>query len=182
MPWPGIITEGLIPALSIGVVGASIFVAALTKSERPTLQATGIASDSAMIEQMWATGKDKLQQPVQAAFLGEMLDAAGGNWVESQSIPVVIGHSYGKLVVTREFGPSDEADAEDVIDQPAEHLVAVTMGFRPFAGSNGWVSACFSPNGALLEATREMPTTHQVTAAAAAQCEALLLREGAARG
>jgi len=183
MQWPGIIRQGLSPALAVGVIFASLLTAMTTKSDFTPTEATFDAiSDTAEIGALWQAAQDNVALPVTTEFLHETGDITGGAWVETRAEPTVVGKVYGKLVVTKDFGPSDEADANDILARPNEHIVAVSVGFKPFAGgSDSWFWARFSPDGRLLDTTGEMPSADQLAAIATAHCSVPLGQELAAR-
>ena len=183
MQWPSILRQGLSPALAVGVIAASIVTAVTTK---PDISPAGAALTDAQSSQdphaLWKAGTGKVGSAVEAEFLHETGDTAGSAWVETRAKPAVVGRVYGKLVVTRDFGPSDEADADDIIARPDDHLVAVSVGFKAFTGNTGeWVWARFSPDGVLLNQAGALPSPEKLAALAAAYCTAPLPSEAAAR-
>ena len=183
MQWPSILKQGLSPALAIGVIAASIVTAVTTKSQVSPADAAvaGIAYTGGM-HALWTASAAKTGPAVDAAFLHETGDITGGAWVETRAEPAVVGRAYGKLVVTREFGPSDEADADDIIARPGDHLVAVSVGFKSFTGgADDWVWARFSPEGKLLDQTGDLPSADRLADIAAAYCSSPLPAEMAAR-
>lgn len=183
MYWPSILRQGLTPALATGIIVASIITAVTTKSQIAPASKALSASSSTEHHQLWdAAGAAPLALPVSEQFLHETGDITGGAWAETRAEPAVVGQVYGKLIVTREFGPSDEADADDILLDPANHLVAVSIGFKPFAGqAKDWFWARFTPNGELIDETGIMPSQQQLASIAAAHCSSPLPEEIAAR-
>ena len=184
MQWPGIIRQGLSPTLAIGVIAASIFTA--VTSNPGTSPANGSAAqqyDNAQVSALWSAGAAKVAAPVQISHLSEIGDTTGGAWIETYYAPATVGRVYGKLVVTREFGPSDEVDADTIINQPQAHLVAVSMGFKASTGdSKSWFRARFAPDGTVLNTTGQLPSSIEMAALANAHCSAPLSQEIAASG
>ena len=183
MEWPRVISQGLSPALAVGVIAASIMTAVTTKPDVVPANAAVIdAQDNQSLHALWTAGIDKVRASVDDEFLHETGDITGGAWVESRAEPAVIGQTYGKLIVSREFGPSDEADVDDIIARPDDYLVAISVGFRAFTGSSSeWVWARFTPDGKLLDQTGDMPSANQLAAVASTYCHAPLATETATR-
>lgn len=183
MQWPRVISQGLSPALAIGVIAASIMTAVTTKPDGVPASAAAIdAKESQSFHALWTAGVGKARASVNDEFLHETGDITGGAWVESRAEPAVISQTYGKMIVSREFGPSDEADVDDIIARPDDYLVAISIGFRAFTGSSGeWVWARFSPDGKLLDQTGDMPSANQLAAIASTYCHAPLATEAATR-
>lgn len=183
MQWPSVLKQGLSPALAVGVIAASIVTAVTTKPDiSPADAAQSNVQNSQDLHALWTVGTGKVGPGVEADFLHDTGDITGSAWVETRAEPAVVGRVYGKLVVIRDFGPSDEADADDIIARPDDHLVAVSVGFKAFTGNTGeWVWARFSPDGELLNQTGALPSHEKLAAIAAAYCNAPLPAESAAR-
>ena len=184
MQWPGLIRQGLSPIFAIGIITASIFTAVSMKSNPPVVEnLASQASNDTTAASLWNAGMAKVESPVRLADLTETGDTTGSTWIETRNTPAVVGRTFGKLVVTREFGPSDEADAVNIVGRPQDHLVAITMGFRPFAGdTKKWFWARFAPDGSLLDTTGEMPSIVYLAALADAHCSVSSPQEITASG
>ena len=179
MPLPGIVKQGLMPLIATGVIAASVFSAVTTKSG---LRVAGGMNEHAELHELWRAGAAETALPIDAALLAETGDSVGASWVETRAAPSTVGRVYGKLVVAREFGPSDEADADDIVLRPEKYLVAISIGFRPYtAGADNWIWARFAPNGALLNKTGGLPSPDQLASLANAYCSAPLASEAASR-
>lgn len=183
MQWPSILRQGLSPALAVGVIAASILTAVTTKSDQaPAEVSMADAHNTQDLHALWTARAGRFASGVDAAHLHEAGDIPGGAWVETRAEPAVVGSTYGKLIVTRDFGPSDEADANDIIARPNDHLVAVSVGFKPFTGAAGeWVWARFSPDGKLIDQKGALPAPEKLAAIAAAYCSTPFPGETAAR-
>lgn len=193
MQWSRHISQGLAPAVALGIIAASILSAVTTKSAAPPAAAasaveaqhlfsTGQLTGAGVARTLWTAGEPALRTPVNSAYLEDVDDSQGGVWVETRAVPTVIGSTYGKLVVSREFGPSDEADAEDIIRQPHAHVVSVSMGFHPFnSGERAGVWVRFAPDGSPIDQAELAPMTDRYTGISTAQCSAPAPQERAAR-
>jgi len=184
MPWQGMFRQGLSPILAIGIVAASIFTAVTNKPNLSSAEGSTLSTGKiSTISELWKAGKAKADTPVLLANLTETGDTTGGAWVETHLSAATVGQVYGKLVVTREFGPSDEADAAQIASNPDAYLVAITLGFKPFTGdSEDWFWARFAPDGAFLDSTGQMPSATQLAALAEAYCSAPIPQEIATSG
>ena len=183
MQWPGILRQGLSPALAVGIIAASIVTAVTTKSDFvPAENLFSNHQGTTDTRALWQAASASVAAPVTEAYLNETGDITGGAWVETTAAVSTVGRVYGKLVVTREFGPSDESDARDIIERPGDHIVAVSIGFKPFVGENDhWFWARFSPDGRLIDTTGQMPSAEQLASIATAFCSVPLASEVAAR-
>lgn len=182
MHWYRLIGQGIAPAVAVGIIAASVLSAVTTKSALPPgfdARAGGVTSAT---QELWNAGASKLEAPVDISLLQDAADPRGGVWVETTMLQTLIGTSYGKLVVTRDFGPSEDADAHDIIRQPDAHVVAVSMAFHPFGGGQqSGIRARFAPDGALIETAEITPSPGDFAEISTAQCSAPTAEERAAR-
>lgn len=184
MSWSGSLRQALSPVLAIGIVAASLYTAVTHKpSLSPAVGSTLSSGSVSSAVDLWKAGEVKANSPVHLASLAETGDITGGAWIETRHAVATVGRVDGKLVVTREFGPSDEADAAQIVSMPHTHLVAITMGFKPFvSGSKDWFWARFTPDGKLLDSSGPIPSALQLAALGDADCNTPLSQEVAASG
>ncbi len=183
MQCPGIVKQGLSPILAIGVITASIFTAV---TNQPSLQSVesnpqGV-DDNSQVTSLWQAGTALVGAPVKSADLMDVANVSSDAWVETRYTPATVGQVFGKLVVTRELGPSDEADATQIAQHPQAHLVAVRMKFKPGSGENErWLQARFMPNGKVLNHTGAIPFEAELAMLHSAHCSLPLPEKVAAK-
>lgn len=125
---------------------------ASTTSEAETM-AFGSDADAGYAQAIWnAMLEQKLAgEDMQRAEPYEGTDPHGMMLELFVSEAVVQGHK-GELIVKRNFGPVG-VTAEQVLNNPGEHLAAITVMFRREAGydedTNNWFWAKFKPDGSI---------------------------------
>ncbi len=183
MWWPGLIKQGAVPFLAAGVMIAGVMTAIANKSAEPT--ATSTVSSSVGVEAtsaMWLAAEKFARGPIDPDQITETL-GHDRQWVETNAVPTIVGDQPGKLVITREFGSSEDWDADDIIENPEALLQSVVLGFRPFNEADGvWYWARFEPDGAVKTNGAQLPLAGWYAYAGGVQCVAPVWETASARG
>ncbi|MGY9055223.1 MAG: hypothetical protein ACKVGZ_06395 [Alphaproteobacteria bacterium] len=172
MLWQDIAKQVAIPTLAFGIITAIIFTVQSTKPNKLSAYEVSSTVDRAenFSEQLWEAGLKDVHYPVEFDLLTESAGASA-TWVETRSMPAVVGHQAGKLVITREFGPSEDTDATDVARDSNRLLRSVTLGFRAFSDIEAkWRWAKFTPTGEVKIAPDGAPLTGHIASLTTAHC------------
>ena len=114
---------GSIAVLAVAVVGVEAAVS--TKSD-PLLSTAKMGPYAERASELWEAAAVYVQDPVREETLRD--SGAMGKWFDDYSGLAAVGSEFGTLVVTRDFGSSEDADLSTLRANAAGKIQSVTSG------------------------------------------------------
>lgn len=178
--WAGALKRSAAGAvLAAAIAGTAVWMSASADGIAP--QAREPDDPPPAVVALWNTAEPLLQTPVRYRTLGESA-AVNGDWYDYFSVPARIGGQDGKLVIARDFGASDDADAAALLRSPRPAFRAVMIGFKPATPDSGWLWARYDASGTRLSAAGGNSQAMALRQQAEAQCVAQLATESTPSG
>ena len=140
-------TKSLIAAsLTICVTIAAVVVAIASKENGATEPALTSPAER-QANTLWASVVVLLDNPVDPLSLQET-DSVAGRWIDVTREETMVDGIVGTMVITRDFGSTEDVDARQLLQNVAPRAHAITVGFRPVAAHNQrWFWARFAADG-----------------------------------
>ena len=127
---------------AVAVVGMNYAV--MTRSVALPL-AEQLEPHAAKSAEVWQAASGFLLEPVHEDTVRESTGEAG-RWFDDHTATAIVGGQVGELIVTRNFGSSEDADVSLLRISGPEKIQSVTIGFRP-AAADQWFWARYDTEG-----------------------------------